>query len=159
MADPNTLDMTALAQEHHEWLLHILAANQDLAERIQTLGVSVDYDEEDDALFITFGPPVEALTESLDGITYLRVDPDTLKIYGLEVWGFRMFVAQVAAGARLWWHATETFIAGLRKRLAGSPKSTAAPKVPAEHVSLPVASERLAKDIRELVGAGPPRSQ
>ncbi|HEY7067424.1 MAG TPA: DUF2283 domain-containing protein [Chloroflexota bacterium] len=152
MADSSALDMTALAKEHHEWLLSILAANDDLAERIEALGVSMDYDEEDDALFVNFGPLVEALTESVNGVVYVRVDPDTLKIYGVEVWGVRALVAEAAAGVRLWWHATEAFTAGLWNRLSRMPASVDTPLPPAEQTSLPVASERLADDIRELVG-------
>jgi uncharacterized protein YuzE len=147
MAD-STLDMTMLEQEHRAWLPRILATNEDLADRIQALGVSVDYDEDDDALFIYFGPPVEALTESVNGVVYIRVDPDTLKIYGVEVWGVRSLITEAAAGLRLWWHATEALTARPREQVPASPDRM----VTAEQMPLPVVSERLADDIRELVG-------
>jgi hypothetical protein len=83
MAD--TLDVAALEQEHLELVQRIWAANDDLAERMNALGVTTVYDADLDTLFTRIGPPVEALTESIDDHIGLRVDPDTLKIVGWEI--------------------------------------------------------------------------
>ena len=83
MAD--TLDMPALEREHREWIQKIIAANGDLAQRMAELGIISEYDEDEDILFVTIGPPVEALTETVANCVGLRVDPDTLKLVGLEI--------------------------------------------------------------------------
>jgi uncharacterized protein YuzE len=152
MADPAPLEMAVLAHEQQEWLSRILAANDDLAERIQALGVSMDYDEEDDALFVSFGPGVEALTGSVNGAVYLRIDPDTLKIIGVEVWRVRTLMTEAPTGLRFWWHATEALTAGLRRQLNEREEPALAPQMFDEHAPVPIASERLAADIRELIG-------
>jgi hypothetical protein len=77
--------MAALEREHVAWLREIWAANNDLAERMAALGVTSDLDADTDILFVTIGPPQEALTESVDDWLGLRVDPETLKIVGFEV--------------------------------------------------------------------------
>ena len=83
MAD--TLDMAALEREHREWIREIIAANGDLAQRMAQLGITSEYDENEDILFVTIGPPVEALTETVANCVGSRVDPDTLKLVGLEI--------------------------------------------------------------------------
>jgi hypothetical protein len=99
MAD--TLDVAALEREHLELVQRIWAANDDLAERMNALGVTTDYDAELDILFTRIGPPVEALTESVDDHVGLRVDPDTLKIVGWEILEPRTASAAVFAIAML----------------------------------------------------------
>ena len=103
MAD--TLDMAALEREHREWLAEIRAANSDLEERLGALGITLDYDDERDILFCRFGPPTEALTESVDDLVYVRVDPDTLKIVGLEILHARTALAERPAVATFLLHA------------------------------------------------------
>ena len=131
MAGADSLNMAELEREHREWIADIVARNQDLEERMRVLGVSVAIDEEDDALFLTIGPPTEALTESIDGLFYLRVEPDTLKVVGVEVWGFSTALQRVAGFLVHALHA------------AGS-------KVHIESVEPSAASAQLAQDIREL---------
>lgn len=66
----------------------IRRANFDLAERIEVEEVTLDYNPEADVLSITIGEPRPAVTEPLfDDIMY-RVDPDTLKIVGVEIVAF-----------------------------------------------------------------------
>ena len=66
----------------------IRRANFDLAERIEAEVVTMDYNPEADALTITIGESQPAITEPLfDDIMY-RLDPDTLKIVGIEVIAF-----------------------------------------------------------------------
>lgn len=66
----------------------IRRANFDLAERVEAEEVTLDYNPEADVLTITIGEPRPAITEPLfDDIMY-RVDPDTLKIVGIEIIAF-----------------------------------------------------------------------
>ncbi|MBM3942069.1 MAG: DUF2283 domain-containing protein [SAR202 cluster bacterium] len=66
----------------------IRRANVDLADRIEAERVTLDYNPEADVLTITIGEPQVAITEPLfDDIMY-RVDPDTLKIVGIEIVAF-----------------------------------------------------------------------
>jgi len=85
-----TLDLAAAARDHAAWLAQIVAANHDLATRIQTLGVSVAYDDDIDILFCQFGPPAEALTETVNDWLAVRVDPETLEILGFELMSLRL---------------------------------------------------------------------
>ena len=66
----------------------IRRANFDLGERVESEELSLDYNPEADVLTITVGEPRSAITEPwLDDILY-RVDPDTLKIVGIEIVAF-----------------------------------------------------------------------
>ena len=49
--------------------------------------ITLDYDEEADVLYFTFGDPKEALTEEIGNIG-VRVDPKTNDIVGLTVIDF-----------------------------------------------------------------------
>mgnify|MGYP001572047058 CR=1 FL=1 len=62
--------------------------NFDISDRIMTEGVTLDYNPEADLLTITIGESKPAITEPLlDDVMY-RVDPDTLKIVGVEIVAF-----------------------------------------------------------------------
>ena len=62
--------------------------NFDISDRIMTEGVTLDYNPEADLLTITIGESRHAITEPLlDDVMY-RVDPDTLKIVGVEIVAF-----------------------------------------------------------------------
>jgi len=74
-----------LTQEHRESLRAIFGANEDLGRRLGSLSVSVVYDREDDTVVVTLGEPQEAVMESVRNRLYLRVDPETLKIVGIEI--------------------------------------------------------------------------
>lgn len=66
----------------------IRRANFDLAERIEAETITLDYNPEADVLTITIGEPTPAITEPLfDDIMY-RIEPDTLKIVGIEIVAF-----------------------------------------------------------------------
>lgn len=78
-----------LRERHQAQVLAVLRANDDLAERSAALGVTTLYDEDDDVLRTLIGPPVEAATESVDHTVLLRYDPETLKLLGIEVLGFK----------------------------------------------------------------------
>lgn len=47
--------------------------------------ITLDFDSATHILSVTIGEPLPYLTEQLDGSTYLRVDPDTVRIHGLEI--------------------------------------------------------------------------
>ena len=67
----------------------IQQVNFDLADRMESEGVTLFYDPETDVLSITIGEPREAITEPMvDDIMY-RVDPETLKILGFEIVQFQ----------------------------------------------------------------------
>jgi hypothetical protein len=84
-----TVDMDALEHEHTALIQKIMATNGDLGSRMATLGVTSEYDVENDILFVAIGAPVAALTETIDNWIGLRVDPVTLKLVGLEILGAR----------------------------------------------------------------------
>jgi uncharacterized protein YuzE len=46
--------------------------------------IMLDYDEEADVLYISFGEPKEAITEEIGNIG-LRIDPKTQEIVGLTI--------------------------------------------------------------------------
>ena len=128
-----------LMKEGQAFLRNVLAANQDLAARLRELSISIVYDRDDDTFMLTLGEPQEALTESLDGSRiYIRVDPDTLKIVGIEIPDLSLRVHDAPAVTRIWLAA----------------RDVAGPTVAAD-VPQPVseASERLAFELRELVAA------
>ena len=63
----------------------IRKANFDLGERIEAEGVTFDYNPEADVVSIIIGKPADAVTEPLiDDIMY-RLDPETLKVVGVEI--------------------------------------------------------------------------
>ena len=66
----------------------ISRVNFDLSDRIMAEGVTLDYNPEADLLTVTIGEPREAITEPLlDDVLY-RVDPETMKIVGVEIIAF-----------------------------------------------------------------------
>ena len=132
MAATEPMRFEVSAEQQAAWLQEIWAANPDLSERMRALGVSLEIDEEADAVFLTIGPPSEALTESVDDIFCFRLEPETLKIVGVEIWGFSR---ELKRAARFLAHALQTAGAPVRT----VPEGTANP------------NERLAEDIRQLV--------
>jgi hypothetical protein len=73
------------AKQHNDLLHAIFDANDDLPQRVASLSVATFYDREDDTLTVTFGDVQEALTESVRNQFFLRVDPDSLKLVGIEI--------------------------------------------------------------------------
>ncbi len=67
----------------------IFEANADLEERVGKLDVRISYDEEFDIFLIAFGRSTRAITEEIRDGLYARVDPESLKIVGFEILGFR----------------------------------------------------------------------
>ena len=132
-----TVDLEVEAREHAVWLRQVMAANNDLAERLDALGITVDYDDEDDALYLNIGPPTEALTTPVADEVYYRVEPDTLKIVGVECWSFR------AAPTLGLFHTLLLYLLHAARRDHTAQWTEATAEVHA----------RLAADIRELVAA------
>jgi hypothetical protein len=77
--------MERFVQEHAASLREVSAANRDLALRLTTLSVQVRHDRDDDTFVLTIGEPQEAITESVRNRLFYRLDPDTLKIVGIEI--------------------------------------------------------------------------
>ena len=66
----------------------IKKANFDLGDRLEVEEIKLEYNPEADVLVITIGDPVPAITEPvIDDIMY-RVEPDTLKVVGVEIVAF-----------------------------------------------------------------------
>ena len=49
------------------------------------LTVNILFDRDDDTFVLTVGDPQDAIAESINNYLYLRVDPDSLKIVGIEI--------------------------------------------------------------------------
>jgi hypothetical protein len=84
--------MQQLQAEHAEMIRAIVEANRDLATRSQALGVRAGYDPDEDVISVTIGPVVESSTESVDHRFYFSVEPDSLKIVGIDIFGVRDLV-------------------------------------------------------------------
>jgi hypothetical protein len=93
--------MAAVEHEHHEWIQEIMAANRDLAQRMAQLGIQSEYDDTEDILFVTIGPPAEAYTETVGNAIGLRVDPTTLKLVGLEILHAQSVAVGLVIGAAI----------------------------------------------------------
>jgi uncharacterized protein YuzE len=76
------------ATERAGFTRRVLEANREstLAERAVQLGASLEYDAEEDALYITVGstPDIAVTHQVRDGV-YVQVVPETLRVVGLEV--------------------------------------------------------------------------
>lgn len=125
-----------LATEHRAALREIADKNSDLAERVRAAGVRVLYDQEEDVLAMTVGKTEDAVTETIDNSLAIRVDPETSKIVGLELFGFRSRSAEHPSQVRLFVDMLQAAGPKLSFKALGSPEA---------------ASESLARDIRDLV--------
>ena len=63
-------------------------ANKDGLRRIKSQGVDIVYDAPLDTLFVEIGGPKEALSEHVVDNIMVRIEPDTLKIVGVEILEF-----------------------------------------------------------------------
>lgn len=128
-----------MVKEGDAFLKSVLQANEDLAARVRELSVGIVYDRDDEQFMLTLGETQEALTESLDGgRLYIRIDPDTLKIVGIEIPDLTARLNDDPAVRSIWAAA---------RNVAGPSISADGPESVAE------ASERLAKELRQLVVA------
>lgn len=130
---------TRLAREGRTFLKNVLEENRDLTSRLQQLSVTIAYDRDDDTFLVTLGEPQEALTESLaGGHLYLRVDPESLKIMGIEIPDLTTRLADDARVKRVWLAA---------RNIAGPCNATEVPETVAD------ASERLTHELSKLAAA------
>jgi hypothetical protein len=74
-----------LIEEHSASVRAIIDANLDLQDRLASSSLCVVHDRDEDLFTLTIGGPQEAITEGVRNRLYLRVDPDTLKIVGIEI--------------------------------------------------------------------------
>ena len=65
-----------------DWLL---AANEDIFNRIDQLGVAVIYDDVLDTVFIEIGGPRKATNVPIDEDIMLRIDPTTMEVVAAEI--------------------------------------------------------------------------
>ena len=121
--------MAEYRRAHAELIIRILDANEDLPERMDQEGITLEWDRAEDILYVTLGDPRPSLTESVRNTTYLRVHPDTLKLHGVE---FHHAAALASRSPKF------AALLALAEKQAGAPL-----KIP----------RRLAQDLRELVGA------
>ena len=87
-APERTAVMARLAREHHDLLRAIFAANEDTRDRVARLGVVAAYDPDEDYFGLVIGGPAEATIESLANTILFRVEPETLKLVGIEIYDF-----------------------------------------------------------------------
>jgi len=76
--EPQPLDMRQVAM-----------LNNDLLQRLTDEGVTFTYDEDGDSLFLTIGPGVAALTEHIVYGIYVRIEPESLRIVGIDILQFK----------------------------------------------------------------------
>jgi len=77
--------MKKLVEEHIDSVKKIIASNLDLQDRLASGSLCVMYDRDEDLFLLTIGEPQEAVTESVRNRLYFRVDPDSLRIVGIEI--------------------------------------------------------------------------
>jgi hypothetical protein len=106
----------ARATEHAGKLAELLAANWDLADRLQALGARAVYDAEYDLLYVPIGEPAEAITDSIDNVVGLRVEPVSRKLLGFEIVSVRGLLDRGPAGAALLMHLMQATGAALTTR-------------------------------------------
>lgn len=66
-----------------------LEANRDFKERLQTSEICVAYDDEHDMLFLTIGPPQDAVMLEIKPRLHIRLDPQTDRIVGVTITAFK----------------------------------------------------------------------
>lgn len=101
MATADEQIVETLRQQHHQFLVRLAAANDDLAERARRFGLDVHYDYLNDELLCTLGRPAESGTVSIGNTAFFRYDLDTLKIVGFGVLGLRAHRGENATLDRL----------------------------------------------------------
>jgi len=128
-----------LIREGEAFFKSVLNANEDLASRLRELSVCITYDRDGDTFILTLGEPQEALTESVDeNRLYVRIDPATLKIVGIEIPDLTIRLGDDPVVKRIWLAA---------RNMTGPSFSADIPETGAG------AAERLAHELRELVAA------
>ena len=77
-----------LRREYRQVIDRIMSANGDLDDRLRSARVEATYYGDDDTLAITIDGPCEALSQDIDDDLYLRVDPGTYKLCGVQLLHF-----------------------------------------------------------------------
>jgi hypothetical protein len=116
-------------------LREILAANEDLGQRLATLPVWVLYEPDEDLFSLILDRPQEALTEETDSEIYVRVHPETMKIVAFEIPRLGRRIRDDPTIAHLWKASV---------RMAGPNNGNSRP------------AEHLARKLRELIAASTP---
>jgi hypothetical protein len=130
--------LNQLEREHGAYLRRIMEANADFAERATALGARAEYNRDEDMLSISVGPVTEASAESIDNYVFISVEPETLKIVGIDVMGVRDLLVAPPPEAEPLARALEPIAAAL---------------LVDEQRPSPRAVEALARTVRQLVPA------
>lgn len=69
---------------HQGALNTLFLKNPDLISRLQSEDVTYGYDVDHEIFWIQIGEIKEAITESINNSIYLRYDPDSGKVVGIE---------------------------------------------------------------------------
>ena len=77
--------MQDLVAERLRVVKRFLNANEDLEERVRSLLICASYDPEEDLFTLTLGEVQPAITESIRNHIYLRLDPPSMKLVGIEI--------------------------------------------------------------------------
>jgi uncharacterized protein YuzE len=138
------LDQVAeqLRAEHRAFIERIVAANQNLADLLSREPLTLEWDAEGDILYLTLGKPRESTTENLTDCAYIRVDPETLELHGLE---FHYATEQLEEFP----HLRKSLQAAAR--LTKTPLDRLPPALAGEDV--PADAATVAQSLRELVSA------
>lgn len=88
------------AQEYAAEVLRVIDANPNLTERAKA-SLHVVWDDEENALFLTFGEDYGAASISIGNDFVIRYDPESLQIIGLELYFFREHLSERSAPCRV----------------------------------------------------------
>ncbi|HTE85397.1 MAG TPA: hypothetical protein VK821_11750 [Dehalococcoidia bacterium] len=77
--------MKQLDEQRRRYVDVFLKSNRDLPDRMRTEGVSALLDAEDDVLSLAVGPVREAVSLTVDGELYLRMELETSKLISAEL--------------------------------------------------------------------------
>ena len=92
-------------QENQKFANQVRRANTDLLARLRQLSVTSSYDPEEDLFVLTLGEAQEALTESVGNAWYVRLDPESYKVVGLEIPDVSQLIKSHPEVMDLWLHA------------------------------------------------------
>jgi len=151
---------------HAALINEIIAANQDFAERAANATLRVIFDSDEDLFIFELGGPQASMTESVHNTIFLRVDPNTLKLNGIEFYNCRK-LAETEPTFRDFVGAAVVLTALKKGVIEGLPTAHAQPSIlPTDltgsidvrlselpHLSATKLSNEVATDLRELVCA------
>jgi hypothetical protein len=85
--------MRQLHAEYETVVAQVRAANQDAGDRLLAMPVALYYDPADAYLILAFGESPETVLLDIDGTYALRLEPETDRIQGFEIFSVPGFLA------------------------------------------------------------------